>query len=284
MRRCKFMGMHWPIVLSLVAIAAGNASSARAALVNGNFEAPDLSSNPTYVVLDTEPWGWREAEDDGPDSSTGIIRAMHKGEVLRPIGPNNYNVGFLQLANERATTAALWQVVTETLQANTEYLVTFSVGNRKIAYNASRDPDTIFRAYFTLGDTGPALPPAAGSTSVAKALGQGELAEANNLDVIEDGTWHTNQTISFSTVGMTAEQLAQGLNLVFQLDRGAGADSTFLSKQVSEVFLDNVTLTAVDINPVPEPSTWTLLGIGSLGLLWARKRGRRAVNAGSAAA
>ncbi len=249
----------------------------RASLIDGNFESPNLAqASPAYVALTLAPYGWNEVEDVGPNSSTGIIRPMLAGETPVPIAPSN-NVAFLQLANEYQASAAIWQPIVAAMQPRTIYTIHYDVGNRNVPFNTARDSDSLFRAMFIAGSNGGILPYYATGGMTFKTLAPGATGEFYQIGDIPDGQWMTDQTISIDTT-LYPSLVGQQLNIEFRLDREAMAGPILVTRQVSEVYLDNVTSTALPSNlqpenSLPEPSSFVLLGCSALGMLgWRRKQ------------
>ncbi len=262
--------------LAAIVIVALMALPAPAAIINGNFESPGLAgAGPAYVQLDLSNYGWHEVEDVGPNSSTGIIRPTIAGETPMPTG-GSQNVAFLQLANEFQAAAAIWQPLTMAMSANTIYTVNYDVGNRLVPFNSARDSDSLFRAIFTVGTTGANLPYYVYGSMGFKALAPGATANTYQIGYIPDGQWMNGQSIVLDTT-THPELIGQQLNVSFRLDRPYLAGDILTTRQVSEVYLDNVTTSSLPSNllpqnSLPEPSSIVLLAGSALGmLLWRRK-------------
>ncbi len=226
----------------LLAILLGSAFSGVAApipVTNPGFES-DVQADGAATVAIT---GWTKT-GVAADSGTFNPDALNP-----PLPTEGSNLGFMNLNGTAATSIGIFQTVQLSLAANTIYTVTFDVGNREGL--TTRDGDSTIRGFFTLGGDG---------TNFGSAVG---LPFTMVLASIPDGTFLTDQTFTFSTVGFGGS-LAQSLNIAFLFDRPAGLAN------VNQVSLDNIRATST---LVPEPSSILLAALGG-GLLLYRLRRR----------
>ncbi len=212
---------------------------------NAGFEATP-TNNGTFLGNNTTGpagWGWTV-------SNTGPTNGNRFFGVWDPTGTPSYiparpageNVGVIFLDDVLGQEARLQQVLTDTLQLSTNYTLTVEVGNFR--------PSPLGDTWNFTGFPGYRVDLFAGSTL---------LASDNNTLTIGEGIFMTS-TVTFTTgtSHLNAGQ-ALGIRLVNLNGPGAGVEVNF----------DNVSLNA---EPIPEPCSIALLGIGMLFGLQRRRR------------
>lgn len=239
MRRGSFVLFLFGLVASISSATTINLDSA---LVNGGFEADTVFSTIQDISSGASPaqmWnlnasGWEVS------GSAGTYRTAAGTYFGNPafIDPmEGLNVGFVTPG------AYMYQDLGLTLQANTDYVLSYSVGRRYDAVGSD------YRIVVTAG--GGAL-----------VEGQNMWTYSANSGTIATGGW-TTASLNFNSG--TSDAVGQTLRVWLANDGGSGVNIAAISH---EVVFDLSGITAV-----PEPATIVLLGAGLIGLgLLRRKR------------
>ena len=222
-------------------------------LANPSFEVDAVATN---SFTTSNPTGWNIVEVNTADvgmqnGTTGVPSASHLSQHLymNADSDGSSGTGSVQYA---------WQSPLASLTPNTLYTLTFDVANRDRgndgleAKDTDSDPFTTISAYFTLGSD---------DENFAQAVG---TPYSVLLSTIANGTYALDQTIIFSTAGLTPGELSQKLNFVIRQET--------TSVTLSQSNWDNFRLEANALPVVPEPGT---LGMIVISLVCIGRRGKR---------
>jgi hypothetical protein len=243
------------LIVSLLALFGSASVSALngspIVVANGSFENPTPNSG-TYFFAPGANQGVTSITQAVPDwtyVNTGSVSGVSTGAGAVP-GSDGSQYTFANAGSgSPASTITYSGTGVDALPlitANTKYTLTVALGNNTTGTTA--DPGTYYLNFL------------AGGTPIPGAV-SGPILQINS--VIPQGTFK-----DFS-VTLTAAEASSfiGQQLGIQLESGAYSGSNF-----TQTIFDNVRLS--ETSTVPEPSTWALIGVGALALVWQAKRKR----------
>jgi len=238
-----WVGFVIAAALVLVAVLA-TPTSVRAApltVINPSFELPDIAGGTFSGNTSNGPvgWGW-SAYYIGPARPSRFFGVWDAtGTPSFVAVPHGRQVGVVFLDDALGLEAGIRQTLADTLQPFTEYSLSVGVGN--FAPSPGGDPWNFagFPGY-----------------RVELLAGNAVLALDNNSLNPGEGVFQT-ATVNFTT-GAAHANMGQALTIRLINLNGPGVEVNF----------DNVSLNAL---AVPEPSSFALLALGALLLVWHRR-------------
>ena len=213
---------------------------------NFSFEIPVLSDGDWSWSMDNQGWGY--SGNDGYQGSWNVTTGDYPGEA-----PHGENVGWAEPGS--GVPGGFGQVLNAMLEEGLTYTLTVEVGSAigygwdgyKIQLLAGGTPHT----------------PGTGGDYTGPVIGGVLLAEDDDSLTVAEGTFETS-TITF-TYDPALHSGLLGQPLQIRLLANPGGDG---------VDFDNVRLTALAPDLIPEPATLSLLGLGALLALRRRRRSR----------
>lgn len=238
--------MHLPVLAFLAAATIVSSAAAQPiAIQNFSFENPATPDGTFIAGPASPPTGWTFFGSTSTSRSVGVLNPATTTLYTQPV-PEGRNVAVIFLMNAGGP-VGLEQVLADTLQLNTTYTLTLSIGN------IGNDPNPPHNAFNFTGFPGYRVEVTAGGTVLA--------FDQNSVLPAEGAFLPTTVTFTTGPVHALAGQ-PLGLRLI-NLNGPNGIEVNF----------DNVLLNATVA--APEPGTVAAGGLAVATLaLWARRRRR----------